>query len=60
MLTRNACICDHCQETVSREPELHGFLEVIWGDEHMLFCKLECLLLGMAERERGQMVTIPL
>ena len=61
MLTRNACICDHCNETISREPEEHGFLQVTWGDEHLVFCCVHCLLLGMTERDRGgPMEAIPL
>ena len=46
---RNAAACDYCN-TWSREPEDHGFLEVVWGHDRLLFCRVDCLLLGMAER----------
>lgn len=50
-LTRNACACDHADcDTWSRDPEAHGFLEVVWGQDRLLFCSIDCLLLELADR----------
>lgn len=50
-LGRNAAACDHrtC-DTWSREPEAHGFLEVVWGPHRLLFCSVDCLLTELAMR----------
>lgn len=48
-LTRNAAACDTdgC-DTWSREPEQHGFLEVVWGDMRLLYCSPDHLLKDIA------------
>ena len=52
-LTRNACTCDHdlC-ETWTRVPEEHGFVEVIWGADRLVFCGIDCLLKELAGRSQ--------
>ncbi|HEX6886463.1 MAG TPA: hypothetical protein VF143_00030 [Candidatus Nanopelagicales bacterium] len=50
-LSRNAAACDHRScDTWSREPEAHGFLEVVWGPQRLLFCGVDCLLTELAMR----------
>jgi hypothetical protein len=50
-LTRNAAACDRDScDTWSREPEVHGFLEVAWGTQRLVFCSVDCLLSEMARR----------
>lgn len=44
-----ACDADGC-DTWSREPEAHGFIEVIWGDQRSVYCKPDCLLQDIARR----------
>lgn len=50
-ITRNAAACeaDGC-DTWTMEPEQHGFIEIIWGDERMVYCKPDCLLRDIAQR----------
>jgi hypothetical protein len=52
-LTRNACACDHgpC-ETWTRFPEDHGFVEVVWGTDRLVFCGIDCLLAELAQRSQ--------
>lgn len=50
-ITRNAAACeaDGC-ETWTLEPEQHGFIEIVWGDERMVYCGTNCLLRDVARR----------
>jgi hypothetical protein len=50
-ITRNACACeaDGC-DTWTKEPEQHGFIEIVWGDERMVYCGADCLLKDVARR----------
>ena len=50
-IARNASACDHgpC-DTWTRNPEDHGFIEVIWGTDRLVFCGIDCLLKELAQR----------
>ena len=52
-ITRNAASCDADEcDSWSREPEAHHYLEVVWGDERLIFCCSNCLLVEMARRTK--------
>lgn len=50
-ITRNAshCEADGCN-TWSFAPEAHGFIEVVWGEDHTVYCTPDCLLRDIAQR----------
>lgn len=52
-ITHNASACDHgpC-DTWTRHPEEHGFVEVIWGTDRLVFCGIDCLLRELAQRSQ--------
>jgi hypothetical protein len=52
-ITRNAAACeaDGC-DTWTLEPEQHGFIEIVWGDERMVYCSVDCLLKDVASRSK--------
>lgn len=58
-LTMNAAACDGpgC-DTWSREPEQHGFMELIWGPSRYLFCSGDCCLKYLADHSTP-LVVIP-
>ena len=43
------CEAPHC-ESWSIFPQEHGFLVVLWGDSHIVYCSTDCLLKGIAAR----------
>lgn len=59
-LTMNAAACDGPEcDTWSREPENHGFLELIWGARRFIFCSTDCCLKYLADNS-SPMIVIPL
>ena len=48
-LARNAAVCDADEcDTWTREPEMHGFLQLVWGELVLLFCSPDCTLKWLA------------
>ena len=50
-LTKNAAACDGPEcNTWSREPEDHGFMELVWGPSRYVFCSGDCAMKFLAEK----------